>query len=365
MTARPLAKKRGRAGAPAAFYGVSALSIGFSVYGPGTRLTEHHISWYTPDVSAMLAFFMPLRRLSSLARFIPSPAGLPLAGQRGPGRRPPICSRLASLYRRKRGTNRIPLHRLGFDCRGPSLARRKSRSNRLASRLTRARPRCRLRVFAAQARIVLLRRGRALARFAAMPRMDIHSWEELTMPERLEITGPAGDRYDEILTPGALDLLVELHDELGERRAELLAARRAAPGRAERRRDAGLPPRDGARPVGRHLAGRATGARSCRPPGRDHRPDRQEDDDQRPELRRERVAGRLRGRQHPAVGEHDRRPAQPHRTRSKGRSTSPREEGKTYALRPDASWPRSSSGRAAGTWRRSTSSSTARRARAA
>ena len=56
--------------------------------------------------------------------------------------------------------------------------------------------------------------------------MDIHSWEELTMPERLEITGPAADRYDEILTPGALDLLAKLHDRLGERRAELLAARR-------------------------------------------------------------------------------------------------------------------------------------------
>ena len=46
------------------------------------------------------------------------------------------------------------------------------------------------------------------------------------MPERVEITGPAGDRYDEILTPQALELLVALHDALGVRRAELLAARR-------------------------------------------------------------------------------------------------------------------------------------------
>src|ERR1700761_8348545 len=46
------------------------------------------------------------------------------------------------------------------------------------------------------------------------------------MPERVEITGPAGDRYDEILTPKALELLVALHDALGTRRAELLAARR-------------------------------------------------------------------------------------------------------------------------------------------
>jgi malate synthase len=46
------------------------------------------------------------------------------------------------------------------------------------------------------------------------------------MPERVEITGPAGERYDEILTPKALELLVTLHDELAERRAGLLAARR-------------------------------------------------------------------------------------------------------------------------------------------
>jgi malate synthase len=46
------------------------------------------------------------------------------------------------------------------------------------------------------------------------------------MPERVEITGPAGERYDEILTPEALELLVALHDELAGRRAELLVARR-------------------------------------------------------------------------------------------------------------------------------------------
>ena len=49
-----------------------------------------------------------------------------------------------------------------------------------------------------------------------MPRMDNHSWEELTMPERLEITGPAGDRYEEILSPRALELLVALHDQLAD-----------------------------------------------------------------------------------------------------------------------------------------------------
>ncbi len=41
----------------------------------------------------------------------------------------------------------------------------------------------------------------------------------------VEITGPAGDRYDEILTPGALALVARLQRELGPRRKELLAAR--------------------------------------------------------------------------------------------------------------------------------------------
>jgi malate synthase len=41
----------------------------------------------------------------------------------------------------------------------------------------------------------------------------------------VEVTGPAGDRYDEILTPGALALIAKLQRELGPRRAALLAAR--------------------------------------------------------------------------------------------------------------------------------------------
>jgi malate synthase len=56
--------------------------------------------------------------------------------------------------------------------------------------------------------------------------MDCCGWEELTMAERVEITGPAGERYVEILSPKALELLVLLHDVLADRRAEALAARR-------------------------------------------------------------------------------------------------------------------------------------------
>ncbi|HEY2690518.1 MAG TPA: malate synthase A [Streptosporangiaceae bacterium] len=47
----------------------------------------------------------------------------------------------------------------------------------------------------------------------------------MTQTDGAEITGPAGDRYDEILTDEALGLVTALHRELGPRRAELLAAR--------------------------------------------------------------------------------------------------------------------------------------------
>ncbi|QBR93699.1 malate synthase A [Nocardioides euryhalodurans] len=44
-------------------------------------------------------------------------------------------------------------------------------------------------------------------------------------PEGIEITGPIHDRYEEILSPRALELIGLLHRELGPRRAELLARR--------------------------------------------------------------------------------------------------------------------------------------------
>jgi malate synthase len=43
----------------------------------------------------------------------------------------------------------------------------------------------------------------------------------------IEVNGPVRDRYEEILTPEALDLVAQLQRELGPRRAELLAARAA------------------------------------------------------------------------------------------------------------------------------------------
>jgi malate synthase len=43
----------------------------------------------------------------------------------------------------------------------------------------------------------------------------------------VEITGPMGDRYDEVLTPRAIELTGALHAELAGRRQQALAARRA------------------------------------------------------------------------------------------------------------------------------------------
>jgi malate synthase len=45
------------------------------------------------------------------------------------------------------------------------------------------------------------------------------------MSSGVEIAGPSGSRFDEILTPDALSLVAALHRELGARRRELLAAR--------------------------------------------------------------------------------------------------------------------------------------------
>jgi malate synthase len=48
-----------------------------------------------------------------------------------------------------------------------------------------------------------------------------------TAEDNVRITGPAGDRYDEVLTPKALELIARLHEQLAERRAQALAARAA------------------------------------------------------------------------------------------------------------------------------------------
>ena len=153
----------------------------------------------------------------------------------------------------------------------------------------------------------------------------------MAAPHGVQVTGAMGERYDSVLTPEALELLAELHRTFDGRRLELLGpARSATPSWPPAARWTSWPrPRTSARTSWRVAAARA---RPGRPPGRDHRPDRPQDDDQRAQLRRQGVARRLRGRQHPAVGERRRGPAQPARRHRPARSTSPRPEGKSYAL---------------------------------
>ena len=183
----------------------------------------------------------------------------------------------------------------------------------------------------------------------------------MAAPHGVQVTGEMGERYDSVLTPEALELLAELHRTFDGRRLELLRAREdryaelAAGGTldflAETREI-----REGDWQVA------AARARPGRPPGRDHRAHRPQDDHQRAQLRRQGVAGRLRGRQRRRPGTTSsegqlnlRRRPRPH-----DRLHLPR--GQDLRARA-TTWPPSSCAPAAGTCRRSTSPSTASRCR--
>ena len=156
------------------------------------------------------------------------------------------------------------------------------------------------------------------------------------------IDGPMRDRYDEVLTAEALAFLADLHRRFDGRRQELLRCASSATPSWPRagRSTSWTRPGPSARTT---LAGRRARAGPGRPAGRDHRADRPQDDDQRAELRRQGVAGRPRGRQHPALGEHRRGPAQPARRdrarastsgRRRARSTRLTDEVATIVVRP-------------------------------
>ena len=175
-------------------------------------------------------------------------------------------------------------------------------------------------------------------------------------PPGIEVRGPA--------VPGATD---------PDRRRAGVRGRSAAPVRAvrldllQRRQerqvelDAGVRPDflagDAARSARCRLDRRPGTGRPRRPAGRDHRPGRGQDDDQRPELGRPGLHGRPRGRALADVGQRRRRPGRDRRRDARRRSPSTRPRasrtGSTSGRR------RSSSGRAAGTWSSRTCWSTA------
>ena len=108
------------------------------------------------------------------------------------------------------------------------------------------------------------------------------------------------------------------------------AERVAGAGRGRRLR---LPRGDQRGPRGRRAGeSRRAAPRPRRPPRGDHRPDRSEDDDQRPELRGEGMACRPRGCEHAALGERDRRPAEPPRRHRPAPSTSRATRASVYRL---------------------------------
>ena len=133
-------------------------------------------------------------------------------------------------------------------------------------------------------------------------------------PEGIEVTGPIHDRFEEILSPRGAGADRAAAPRAGRaprgaagpaRRAVPASSPRAAPSTSSRR-PAAIREDDSWR-----VAEPAPGPGG--PPGRDDRADRPQDDDQRAQLRRQGVAGRPGGRQHPAVGERRQRPAQPAR----------------------------------------------------
>ena len=148
----------------------------------------------------------------------------------------------------------------------------------------------------------------------------------------ITVTGPPVERAEEILTADALAFVADLHQRFGARRNELLGpARSAGSGSPGPARLDFLPEtadvRDG------RLAGGGGARRPAGPAGRDHRADRAQDGDQRAQLRREGVAGRPRGRQHPALGATSSAARSTCRRRTPARSRSPRPRARSTGSR--------------------------------
>ena len=146
----------------------------------------------------------------------------------------------------------------------------------------------------------------------------------MAAPHGVQVTGEMGERYDSVLTAERARAPRRAAPDL-RRQAAGACSGPARTRYAELAAGGTLDFLDGdeGHPRGR-LAGRAARAGPGRPPGRDHRAHRPQDDDQRAQLRRQGVAGRPRGRQHAARGRTSSRASSTCATRSTARSTSPR-----------------------------------------
>ena len=122
---------------------------------------------------------------------------------------------------------------------------------------------------------------------------------------------PIGPGADRVLTPEALALVAGLTRQFRDERDRLLAPAPRAPAPVRCGRAPGLSAGD-RRCRGERLDRRRRTGRPRRPPGRDHRPGRAQDDDQRPQLGREGLHGGLRGRALAALDQRGRRPDELH-----------------------------------------------------
>ena len=169
----------------------------------------------------------------------------------------------------------------------------------------------------------------------------------MSSTQGVRVDAPMKDRYDEVLTDEALDFLAGLHRAFDARRRELLALRGqryaelAGGGSLDFLPETKDVREDDSWLVAPHAPGLVD--RRAEITG----PTDREDDDQRAQLRGQGVAGRPRGRQHPAVGEHGRGPAQPARRDRARASTSPHPRARP--MRWPTRWRPSSYARGAGT----------------
>ena len=191
--------------------------------------------------------------------------------------------------------------------------------------------------------------------------MDLPTGVRLTV-DRNDLSDP--DLLERVLTTEALELVADLHRTFQPRRAELLAARqeRAKELDAGGSLDFAAETKDIREDPDWRVAAPAPGLE-------DRRVEITGPTDKKMAInalnsRRQGVAGRLRGRQLPAVREHAGRPGQPARLHRRRRCASPRPTARSTrstTARTPSRW----SARAAGTCRRSTCSSTTSRSPAA
>ena len=172
---------------------------------------------------------------------------------------------------------------------------------------------------------VSARRRRKFARPRnRFPRLLARRWCSLRVQPRggamgsgMTVHGAPPADAARVLTPEALEFVATLSRRFERTRSDLLRRRARQQADFDAGELPGLPSGDGGRRGGR-LEGRRDAAGPPEALGRDHRARRAQDDDQRAQLGRRRLHGRLRGLPLADLGQRRRRPGQPDRRRAPG-----------------------------------------------